>query len=107
MHICVVAAVVLMLLAFRIVGDATSLINAIYVMASYTYGPLLGLFAYSLFVKRTSVRDRYVPAVCIAAPLICLVLDLNTQQWFGYKFGYELLLLNGLITFGGLLALRK
>lgn len=106
-HICVVAAVVLMLLAFRLVGDATSLINAIYVIASYTYGPLLGLFAYSLFVKHTAVRDRYVPAVCIAAPLICLVLDLNSQQWFGYKFGYELLLLNGLITFGGLLALRK
>ena len=102
-----VAAVVLMLLAFRIVGDATSLINAIYVIASYTYGPLLGLFAYSLFVKHTAVRDRYVPVVCIAAPLICLVLDLNSQQWFGYKFGYELLLLNGLITFGGLLALRK
>ena len=54
----------LMTLAFRLVGDATSLINAIYVIASYTYGPLLGLFAYSLFVKRTSVRDRYVPAVC-------------------------------------------
>jgi hypothetical protein len=71
-------------------------------VASYTYGPLLGLYFFGLYTKRV-VRDRWVPLVCILSPLICLVLSLNSEEWFcGYKMGYELLLYNGGITAVGL-----
>ena len=84
----------------------TSLIDAIYRLASYTYGPILGLFGFGLIFKR-KVRDRWVPLVCILAPVLCLVLDLNSVAWFGgYKFSYELLPLNGLFTVIGLWLIR-
>ena len=80
----------------------TSAIDAVYKLASYTYGPILGLFAFGILVRRP-VRDRLVPVVAMAAPLICLVLQLNSERWFGgYKFSYELLLLNAALTFAGL-----
>lgn len=83
-----------------------SLIDAIYTLASYTYGPILGLFTFGLLCKRR-VRDRWVPLVCILAPVLCLVLDLNSVAWFGgYKFSYEILPLNALFTMIGLWALR-
>ena len=69
---------------------------------SYTYGPLLGLFAFGLFTKRRVLRDRLVPVVCVASPLLCFALDQLARQWWGYRFGYELLMLNGLLTFLGL-----
>ena len=86
--------------------NSKSLIDAIYTVVSYTYGPLLGLFAFGLFTKR-EVRDRFVPYVCVASPLLCFAIDQIAKQQFGYHFGYELLLLNGLLTFSGLLALYK
>ena len=85
----------------------TSLIDAIYRLASYTYGPLLGLFGFGLIFKR-KVRDRWVPLVCILAPVLCLVLDLNSVAWFGgYKFSYELLPLNAIFTIIGLWLIRR
>ena len=81
--------------------NSTSLIDAIYTMVSYTYGPLLGLFAYGLFTRR-GVRDAWVPWVCVASPLLCYLTNLLAQQLFSYRFDYELLLLNGLFTFLGL-----
>ena len=86
----------------------TSAIDAVYKLASYTYGPILGLFAFGIATRRT-VRDKWVPLVAVAAPLICLVLQLNSERWFGgYKFSYELLLINAGITFAGLcLLIRK
>ena len=86
----------------------TSAIDAVYKLASYTYGPILGLFAFGIVMRRP-VRDRWVPVVAIAAPLVCLVLQLNSERWFGgYQFSYELLLLNAGLTFSGLcLLIRK
>ena len=82
----------------------TSVIDAIYTIAGYTYGPLLGLFVYGLFMKG-SPRDRYIPWVALASPILCYLL----QRWLaaacGYYMGYELLMLNGLITFVGLMLL--
>ena len=78
----------------------------IYTIASYTYGPLLGLFAFSLFTKRMP-HDRLVPYICIASPIACYALDAATQALWGYRFGYELLIINGLLTFGGLWISRK
>ena len=99
----------LVFVTFILLFDAVnsrSLIDAIYTIVSYTYGPLLGLFAFGLFTKR-AVRDAFVPYVCIAAPLLCYALDGAANQLLGYRFGYELLLVNGLLTFAGLFALRR
>ncbi len=96
---CLLFAVFILL--FRIV-NSTSLIDAIYTIVSYTYGPLLGLFAFGLFTQREVLADRWVPLVCIASPLLCYAADRLAQSLYGYHFGYELLLLNGLLTFMGL-----
>ena len=82
--------------------NSTSVIDAVYRLASYTYGPILGLFAFGILFK-APVRDRWVPVVAILAPVLCLVLDLNSEAWFGgYHFSYEILLLNALFTMAGL-----
>ena len=80
-----------------------TLIDAIYVLCSYTYGPLLGLFAFGLLTRR-AVNDRLVPYVCLASPLLCYALDITAQHLWGYRFGYELLMINGAFTFAGLWA---
>lgn len=95
--------------------NSTSVIDAIYILCSYTYGPLLGLFAYALFVSPRLVScggneavmrgsaDKYAPYIAVASPLLCLAADNASSSLTGYKFGYELLLLNGLLTLLGLL----
>ena len=100
MHVVMCFIFVLFILLFRAV-NSTSLIDAVYILASYTYGPLLGLFAFGLFT-RWQPNDRFVPYICIASPLICYALDSTAQHIWNYHFGYELLMLNGLLTFGGL-----
>ena len=99
-HIGVALVFVGFILAFKAL-NSTSVIDAIYILCSYTYGPLLGLFAFGLLTKRKTY-DRMVPYICVASPAICLVLDNVTASTTGYKFGYELLMLNGLLTFLGL-----
>ena len=104
-HATVVVLCFVCLLIFRLV-DSPNVINTIYVMASYTYGPLLGLFAFGLYT-RWEIRDRLVPIVVIAAPIATALLDHYAPIWWGYTFGYELLMLNGLLTALGLFALRR
>ena len=82
--------------------NSTSLIDAIYILCSYTYGPLLGLFAFGLLSKR-EVNDRLVPYVAVLSPIICFALDTIASLLWNYKFGYELLMLNGVLTFIGLM----
>ena len=87
--------------------NSTSVIDAVYRLASYTYGPILGLFAFGMCCK-APVRDKWVPLVAVLAPIVCLVLDLNSVAWFGgYHFSYEILPLNGLLTMAGLWLIRK
>lgn len=81
-----------------------SVIDAIYIIASYTYGPLLGMFAFGLFTRRRT-KDRLVPLIAIASPVLCYALDWWINKETGYKFGYELLMLNGSLTFAGLMLL--
>ena len=100
-HIAVCAVFVLFILLFKTV-NSTSLIDAIYIICGYTYGPLLGLFAYGLLTKRP-VNDHLVPYIAIASPLLCYVIEYAVGQTTGYHFGYELLMMNGLLTFTGLL----
>ena len=78
-----------------------SIIDAIYTIASYTYGPLLGLFAFGLFTQMRP-RDKFVPWVAIASPFVCYAIDRAVNQATGYQFGYEMLMFNGLLTFVGL-----
>ncbi len=99
-HIAVAVSFALCIVLFRVV-DNTNILNAIYVMASYTYGPLLGLYAFGLYTHR-QVNDRWVPCICLAAPILCALLDHFAPLWWGYTFGYELLMLNGSLTFVGL-----
>ena len=105
MHIVMCGFFMLFILLFRQL-NSTSLIDAIYILASYTYGPLLGLFTFGLFTKRQP-NDRLVPYICIASPLLCYALDIMVQHVWDYRFGYELLMLNGLLTFVGLYFTRK
>ncbi|MDR1004455.1 MAG: sodium:solute symporter [Prevotellaceae bacterium] len=85
----------------------TSVIDAVYRLASYTYGPILGLFAFGIGMKQP-VRDRFIPLVAILSPILCLVLDTHSEAWFGgYRFSYELLIMNAAFTFGGLCLLIK
>lgn len=99
-HLGIAVVFALFILAFRVV-NSTSVIDAIYILCSYTYGPLLGLFAYGLLTKR-SVNDRVVPYVAVASPIVCYVLNDVVARTTGYQFGYELLMLNGALTFVGL-----
>ena len=99
-HIGIAVLFTLFILAFKAV-NSTSVIDAIYILCSYTYGPLLGLFAYGLLTRR-KVSDKWVPYICILSPIICLTLNITVSTMTSYTFGYELLMLNGCLTFLGL-----
>ncbi len=90
---------------FKSINDQ-AVVGKLFTVAGYTYGPLLGLYAFGLFTKH-AVKDKLVPIVCILSPVLCYIINNNSQQWFnGYKFGFELLIVNGFITFIGLVILR-
>lgn len=100
-HVGVCALFAVFILLFDAL-NSTSIIDAIYILLSYTSGPLLGLFAYAIIMRR-GVNDRLVPYICVASPLVCFVIDKATTALTGYKFGYELLMLNGLLVFLGMM----
>ena len=105
-HIAMAAVMGLCILFFEIF-NSTSVIDTVYILSSYTYGPLLGMFAFGIFVHK-KVRDKWVPLPALLAPVLCFILDKNSTEWFGgYHFSYELLMLNALFTFLGLLLLIK
>ena len=84
-----------------------AVIQTVYKVASYTYGPLLGMFCFGMFT-RLHVRDRLLPVIAVAAPVITWILDVNSEAWFGgYHFSHERLLLNALLTFAGMLLIIK
>lgn len=87
--------------------DNRSIIDLILKLAGYTYGPLLGLFAFGVFTKY-KLKENLVPIICLLSPIICWYLaEHSVQLMGGYKFGYELLIVNGVITFFGLFFIRK
>lgn len=104
-HLGFAALFLLLVLGFKWLDDP-SMVGLILKIAGYTYGPLLGLFAFGI-LTRQAVRDRWVPLVVLAAPLLCWWLDSQQQRLFGaYELGLELLLVNGALTFAGLWLLR-
>ena len=90
----------LVIIAFYLLSNQDA-ISAVYTLASYTYGPILGLFVYGMFGNKP-VRDRYVPLVCVAAPCLSWLLQWGLRHWFGYETSFELLIMNALITIAGL-----
>jgi Na+/proline symporter len=104
-HILVSMVFAVVILLFKALNDK-SIIDAIYTLVSYTYGPLLGLFAFGLFTKHIP-NGKYVPHICVASPVICYILDVYTKNYMEYQFGYELLIINGFITFLGLWIWRR
>jgi Na+/proline symporter len=85
--------------------NSKEVITAVFDLAGFTYGPLLGLFSFGLFLRRP-VRDRWVPLVCVASPVLTYVINQHSAEWLGgYQLGFERLILNGLLTFLGLLLL--
>ncbi|MDD3508542.1 MAG: sodium:solute symporter [Parabacteroides sp.] len=99
-HLLISVLFALIIIIFKAINNR-SVIDAIYVIASYTYGPLLGLFSFGLFTRMVP-RDKLVPYICIASPVICYVADKLVFAYTGYRFGYEILMINGLLTFMGL-----
>jgi solute:Na+ symporter, SSS family len=105
-HIGMSVVLFLVILLFELIND-DSVVDALFKAASYTYGPLLGLYAFGLFTKY-NVVDRFVPLICLLSPIFCYILNLNSEAWLGgYQFGYDLLIVNGGLTFLGLFLIRK
>ena len=105
-HIAMSALMILTIIVFYYLND-DSAINAVYSLAAYTYGPILGMFIFGMACKK-SVNDKWVPLVAIASPIICYILQSNSEAWFGgYQISFELLIINGLITALGLCLLIK
>ncbi len=105
-HLTFAAIFLVFVLIFKWVNDP-SMIGLLLKIAAYTYGPLLGLFTFGIITKRV-VKDAWVPYVCIAAPIICFIIDKYQKSLLGsYEVGLELLIINGTITFLGLLLISK
>ncbi|GAB1417845.1 sodium:solute symporter [Bacteroidales bacterium] len=105
-HFFISTIVVLVIVLFREINDQ-AVIARLFTIAGYTYGPLLGLFSFGIFTKN-QLNDKFVPLVAISAPLLSYVLSTNADRWFnGYKFGFEILIVNGLLTFIGLYLIRN
>ncbi len=106
MHIVFSAILVFTILIFKYVIADKSVINAIFTFAGYTYGPLLGLYAFGLFTK-TNIRDKAVPFICILAPFLTYFTNFTTIYLFEFDFGFAILIINGIYTFLGLSCLKK
>jgi Na+/proline symporter len=104
-HVGISAVFALMIILIKTL-NSSSAINVIYTAVSYTYGPLLGMFIFSLFTKR-SANDRAMPYIAVFAPVFCFFLNWLSAKCFSYSFGYELLMMNGMITFVLMLAWGK
>ncbi|MGV3539026.1 MAG: sodium:solute symporter, partial [Rufibacter sp.] len=105
-HLGFSAVMAIVIIIFKLVNDE-SVVQAVFKVAGFTYGPLLGLYAFGIFNNRP-VRDNLVPVICLLAPLLTYILSANSKAWFwGYEFGFEVLLLNGFLTFIGLWAISS
>ncbi len=105
-HLAFSILLILVILAFRAVNDQ-SVVVAVFTVAGYTYGPILGLFLFGLLTKR-KINDRWVPLIAVAAPALSYLISANSEKWLGgYTFGFEILILNGLLMISGLYIISK
>ena len=96
---------VAIIMLFRLLNN-DSVINTVFTIAGYTYGPLIGLYSFGLFTK-LSLKDKWVPLICVSAPVLSYLLNVYSLVWFGFNFGFSILLINGLITFLGLWIIQR
>jgi len=105
-HFVFSVILIVIILIFKAINDQ-SVITAVFKAAGYTYGPLLGLYSFGLFTRRP-LNDKLVPYICLACPILTFIINANSKAWFGgYEFGFEILIVNGLMTFLGLLAISR
>ena len=105
-HVGFAGVLLLVIVLFRMINNQ-AVIDKLFTVAGYTYGPLLGLYAFGLFTRYTP-RDRWVPLIALISPVICfLISEFSVELFNGYRFGFELLILNGFLTFVGLFLVRK
>ncbi|WP_026915525.1 sodium:solute symporter [Christiangramia portivictoriae] len=105
-HIAISILLILVMLLFKYAIADKSVINKLFQFAGYTYGPLLGLYAFGLFTS-WQVKDKLVPVIAILAPVLSYVISINSLAWLGFEFGFFILILNGFLTFLGLVLLRR
>ena len=103
-HIFFSVILFLVILLFKIINDE-SVISALFKVAGYTYGPLLGMYAFGLFTT-WKIKDHLIIPVVIAAPILSYILQVNAPNWWGFEFGFELLIVNGLLCFLGMMMIR-
>ena len=104
-HLMFSVILLIVILIFKKLNLDRSVIDSLFILSGYTYGPLLGLYAFGMTTK-WKVKDRFVPVVCLLSPFITYYIGANSKAWFNYEFSFELLILNGLITFVGLYFLK-
>ena len=101
MHLSIALVFFISILLFSALNNR-AVIDELFTIAGYTYGPLLGLYAFGLFTKRR-VKDKITPFIAVVSPLICILLNTFSEELLGgYKFGFEMILVNGFLTFSGL-----
>ncbi|HSI70222.1 MAG TPA: sodium:solute symporter [Gillisia sp.] len=105
-HVGISILLILVMLVFKYAIADKSVINKLFEFAGYTYGPLLALYAFGLFTK-WQIRDKWVPWIAISSPILSYLISINSLQWFGFEFGFFILILNGFITFTGLVLIRR
>jgi Na+/proline symporter len=106
-HIGFSALMFLTIILFNAINN-DAVVNAIFKVASYTYGPLLGLYSFGLFASHRQVNDKLVPFICLVSPAVCYFLSTSSKNLLGgYVFDNELIIVNGLITFAGLFITSK
>ncbi|WP_034921496.1 sodium:solute symporter [Gillisia sp. CAL575] len=105
-HVAVSVVLILVIVSFKYIIKDESVIAKLFVFAGYTYGPLLGLYSFGLFTKWL-VKDKLVPVIAILSPIVCYLISINSEAWFGFEFGFFVLILNGAITFLGLVLIRR
>jgi len=105
-HVIISLVLIITIIIFKyIIADAT-VIAKLFTFAGYTYGPLLGLYAYGLFTK-WKVKDKWVPLIAILTPFIGYVVSYFSEMWFNFEFGFFILILNGALTYLGLILIRS
>ncbi len=105
-HVAVSIVLILVIVSFKYIIKDESVIAKLFVFAGYTYGPLLGLYSFGLFTK-WMVKDKLVPVIAILSPIVCYLISINSEVWFGFEFGFFVLILNGALTFLGLILIRR
>lgn len=105
-HVAVSIVLILVIVSFKYIIKDESVIAKLFVFAGYTYGPLLGLYSFGLFTK-WMVKDKLVPMIAILSPIVCYLISINSEVWFGFEFGFFVLILNGALTFLGLILIRR